>query len=136
MADWSAIRTALKTRLETITDLTVYDKYQRSEFRSPAAIVGGPVGREFQINYHVRKGPRDVAEWIVPIDVMVSGELPNMGQDELDKYLDSDGATSVAAALEGERTLGGIAHDLKVTKCEDYGIGSTTGVRFTVVILA
>jgi hypothetical protein len=98
----AAVRAGLATRLDTITGLRVYT-YPTVPNESPAAIIyldrqprkvtfGGDYEALFKVRIYLRKGT-DAAAWA-----------------EVDKYLESSGTYSVAAAIYGDTTLGGNAH--------------------------
>ena len=44
------------------------------------------------------------------------------GQETIDGYLAAAGSQSIAAALRGDRTLGGIVSTLDVSGWRDYGV--------------
>jgi hypothetical protein len=136
MASFSTLRDQLKIRLATISGLNTYDVVPEY-IQSPAAVVGAPFGREWQINYVINNGPPRVAEWIIPIRVYVGANDSITAQDRLDQYLDSTGANSIKVAIEGDRTLGGFAQTCRVTKAENYGVaGEFLSVEFRVEIIA
>lgn len=52
--------------------------------------------------------------------VVVMGRVNTRGTEEaLDAYLSGDGAASLKAAIQKDRTLGGVANDLRVTSGEN-----------------
>ena len=131
MASFISLRDGLKTRLAAITSLNVYDTIPETP-QPPAAIVGGPMGKEFQINYSGRM-PKGMTEWVIPIWVLVQPFDAVTAQDELDAYLASTGTRSIKVAIEGDKTLGGAAQTCRVAKAENY-----TGqyVEFKIEIIA
>lgn len=132
MATFAKIRDGLKKRLDTIPDLNTYDTIPEG-FTPPAAVVGGPMGKEFQINYVTRGGPKQVAEWILPIWISVGALDAETAQNLLDQYIDSTGTRSIKKAIEGDQTLDGSAQAVRITKVENY-----TGItcEFRVEVLA
>jgi hypothetical protein len=59
-------------------------------------------------------------------------------QNSLDAFCATSGATSVKAAVEGDRTLGGAAYDCRVTNMRSYGsvlISETTYLSCEFVVL-
>jgi hypothetical protein len=61
-------------------------------------------------------------------------------QSTLDTFCDPTGATSVKAAIESDRTLGGTANDCRVTDLTDYGpltVGETQylAATFSVTVI-
>jgi hypothetical protein len=119
MASFSSIRDGLKTRLATIANLNTYDVMPENPI-APAAIVGGPMGKEFQVNYVVRGAPPGVVEWILPVWIYIEAMDGETAQNLIDLYLGTTGARSVRRAIEGDRTLGGVAQSVRVTKVENY----------------
>jgi hypothetical protein len=71
----------------------------------------------------IRRGPVDydqamqggVTHWIMLVRVYVSGATDKGSQAKLDSYLDPEGSNSMKAAIESDRTLGGLISDLHVT---------------------
>lgn len=59
---------------------------------------------------------------IVPFTVEVYTGSPHdiAAQVNLDEYLEPSGGRSIKAALEADKTLGGIVDDLRVTRCRGY----------------
>ena len=134
MADYTAIRDGLATRLETIdTFLTVHATVP-SRIIAPAAVVvpGRPVA-----TYHDSMigsgGSLTVFSFELLCAVQVFAE--EFSQDTLDGLI--SGAGSVPAAIEADATLGGAATTCQVRQAIDYGViafadSEYIGARFLV----
>jgi hypothetical protein len=107
----SQVRDGLKTRLQTITGLRVYDLIP--EPVTPPCAVVGQLDLTFDID-----NARGLDQATVDIYVIVQRFSERAGQDKLDGYLAGTGATSIKAAIEGDRTLGGACQTLRVTSAE------------------
>jgi len=128
------LRTGLATRLATITGL-----------RSTATIPDNPappvaVVMPGRVNYDTAFG-RGSDEYEFTIMLIVGRVADRASQTTLDAYCASSGATSVKAAIEGERTLGGKALDCRVTAMTSQGslsIGDVTyhTAEFAVSVIA
>ena len=136
MATLTGIRTGLKTRLVTISGLSAHD-YIPDFFEPPMALVAPPE----IIDYDVTMA-RGADRYEIPVILYVTKIDAETSQDALDGYLASTGSTSIKAAIEGDRTLGGSAMDARVVSAGDYGeyeISQGTGflgVTFTVEVIA
>ena len=54
--------------------------------------------------------------------LVIAGRInERSAQSTLDAYLDSTGSTSIKAAIESDKTLGGSAHSARVTGWSGYG---------------
>tara|TARA_R110000822_G_scaffold56847_4_gene143396 strand:+ start:162 stop:560 length:399 start_codon:yes stop_codon:yes gene_type:complete len=104
----SAVRDGLKTRLQTIAGLRVYDLIP--EIPTPPCAVVGQLDFTFDID-----AARGLDQASVDIYVIVQRFSERAGQDALDAYLAGTGATSIKTAIEGDRTLGGAVNTLRVT---------------------
>lgn len=127
------VMNGIKTRLATITGLAT-SGHTPSQINGPTAIVGVPAIP----NYHVSmaRGQMDLDFDVV---VLVSAVLDQVGQEKLAGYADPTGTTSVAAAVEGDRTLGGIVDYAFVSAfrplgLEEVGLLSYYGGVFTVTV--
>jgi hypothetical protein len=54
------------------------------------------------------------------VQVIVSKVSDRNAQSNLDGYCNPSGSSSVKAALESDKTLGGLVQDLRVTEARDY----------------
>jgi hypothetical protein len=107
----SQVRDGLKTRLQTITGLRVYDLIP--EPVTPPCAVVGQLDLTFDID-----NARGLDQANVDIYVIVQRFSERAGQDKLDAYLAGSGASSIKTAIEGDRTLGGTVSTLRVTSAE------------------
>jgi hypothetical protein len=107
----SQVRDALKTRLQTISGLRVYEIIP--EPITPPCAVVGQLDFTFDID-----NARGLDQANVDIYVIVQRFSERAGQDKLDGYLAGTGATSIKAAIEGDRTLGGTCQTLRVIGAE------------------
>lgn len=116
MATVATIRDAIQDRLDTVSGLKAYDVATGAE-RMPCALVF-PAGVERMTaggNYRYR--------FVVEAWVPLSAGLRH-AQDVLDGFIDPEASTSLEAAIEADRTLGGIATSTRVDGFESYGFGA------------
>lgn len=113
----SQVRDGLKTRLQTITGLRVYDLIP--EIPTPPCAVVGQLDFTFDID-----NARGLDQANVDIYVIVQRFSERAGQDKLDAYLAGSGSSSIKTAIEGDRTLGGTVNTLRVTGAESGTYGS------------
>ena len=107
----SQVRDALKTRLQTISGLRVYELIPEP-VTPPCAIVG-----QLDFTFDIDNA-RGLDQANVDIYVIVQRFSERAGQDALDGYLAGTGSTSIKAAIEGDRTLGGTCQTLRVIGAE------------------
>ena len=118
----SQVRDGLKTRLLTISGLRAYDLIPDTV--TPPAAVVGQLDFTFDID-----NARGLDQAQVDVLVIVQRFSERSGQDLLDSYLSGSGATSIKAAIESDRTLGGAVNTLRVTGAE-AGTYESQGVEF------
>lgn len=118
----SQVRDGLKTRLQTITGLRAYDLIPDTVF-PPCAVVG-----QLDFTFDIDNA-RGLDQAQVDVLVIVQRFSERAGQDKLDAYLAGSGSTSIKAAIEGDRTLGGTVNTLRVTGAE-AGTYDSQGVTF------
>lgn len=116
MASLSAIRDGIKTRLATISGLETYDTMPDTA-NPPCAIVGVPARIEYDVTFR-----NAVARYEIPVRVFAGRVAESDSQDRLDGYISPDGLTSLRGAIDGDPTLGGVAHTVRVTEARDYGV--------------
>ena len=104
----SQIKDALKTAIQTIPGLRAYD-YQPDQVNPPFAF-----STLDEITYHGAMGAGNIVNRFT-VTVVVQRASERTAQDKLDGYLAYSGTQSVRAALEADRTLGGVVQDLIVT---------------------
>lgn len=95
----------LKARLATVSGLRTFS-YQPEQVNPPVAF---PVLDS--IDYHRAFGGGDV-QMRFTIIVIVGRYLDRVAHANLDGFLSFSGATSLRAAIEGDKTLGGVANTL------------------------
>lgn len=101
----SQVATGLAARLATITGLRT-SVYQPEQLNPPFAF---PTLN--RIEYHRAMGGGDVVmDWTV--NVIVGRYVDRNAFASLDGYLSYSGATSIRAAIEGDKTLGGVCQTL------------------------
>lgn len=106
----STVRDGLKTRLQTISGLRVYDIIP-DKVTPPSAIVG-----QLDFTFDIDNA-RGLDQASCDIYVIVQRLDARSGQNKLDEYL-SSGSKSIKTAIEGDRTLGGAVNTLRVTSAE------------------
>ena len=107
----SSVRDGIKTRLATISGLRVWDVIP-DQVTPPGAVVGQ---LDFTFDIDNARGV-DLAN--VDVYVIVQRMDARSGQNKLDGYLAGSGSSSIKAAIEGDRTLGGTVNTLRVTRAE------------------
>ena len=118
----SQVRDGLKTRLQTITGLRAYDLIPDA-IVPPCAVVG-----QLDFTFDIDNA-RGLDQAQVDVLVIVQRFSERAGQDKLDAYLAGSGASSIKAAIEGDRTLGGTVNTLRVTGAE-AGTYESQGIQF------
>jgi hypothetical protein len=101
----SQVAEGIKTRLATISGLRTFS-YQPEQVNPPVAF---PVVES--VEYHGAFGGGDV-RMRFGVFVIVGRYLDRVAHANLDGFLSYSGATSLRAAIEGDRTLGGVANTL------------------------
>lgn len=132
MASVSDLRTGLSNRLATITGLRVSPTFLDSP-KPPVAMV-----LPDRILYDLN-GSRGADTFMFMVSLLVGRADDRSAQNKIDSYL--VGATSVKAAIEADRTLGGVANTCRVTEMRNYAqviIGEIVylGVEFEVEVIA
>jgi len=105
----SQIAEGLKTRLATIPNLRT--------FSSQPENITPPIGYPIldSVEYHgAFSGGDIITNW--SIVVIVGRYTDSRAFASLDGYLSYDGATSIRLAIEGDRTLGGVAQSLVLSR--------------------
>jgi len=136
MATVAALRSGLNTRLATISNVQT-SAYMLSAPTPPYLEVAAV--EEIEYDGAMGRG-LDTYRFIVR---GYAGLVSDRGaQVKLDEFLASTGSTSVKAAIEGDRTLGGACSDLQVERVDGYqvyaaeGRGPFLGAEWTVRVLA
>lgn len=117
-----AIMGAFKTRLMTVdARLNCYDHAPGSPL-APAAF---PLVPAFSYRESMGRGTY-VLQFRVA--VLVANQLDREGQFLLAEFASQTGARSIRAALEGDKKLGGLVHDLVVDSFDPTGLEDTPGL--------
>lgn len=103
----SSIQTALGVRLATISGLRVAD-HLPEQVNPPMAVV-----QIQSVTYH-RAMAGGLSEWEFTISLVAGRMGDRPAQRTLDGWMSYDGAQSVRAAIESDKTLGGNCSTLKV----------------------
>lgn len=119
----SQVADGLKARLATISGLRTFS-YQPEQVNPPVAF---PVLES--IDYHKAFGGGDVRMQFTII-VIVGRYLDRVAHANLDGFLSFDGATSLRAAIEGDRTLGGVAQTLVMDSSLSIGALAVAEAEF------
>lgn len=106
MADVNAISDALETRLATIHGLQVASEW-KDQPNPPAAIVLPDSPFDEQTTF----AGRFTYRFRVLVITSVAASTAK-GVRALNPYLNTSGATSIRAAIDGDTTLGGLAEDI------------------------
>lgn len=138
MATIAQIMAGIETRLDTIDGLRVND-VDPTQINPPAAWVGVPDIPDYRATFGAGNAGRF---HIAPtVTVAVSAALDRVGQVKLAGYANPSGATSIAAAIEADRTLGGIVEECFVLSFRTLDIVERTeigyyGGLFTLYVIA
>lgn len=129
------IMRGIEARLETIPGLRVSD-VTPDQINPPAAIVGVPPIPAYHAT--MARGRMTVEPTVT---VLVSAAIDRVGQLALAEYANPTGAKSIAAAIEGDRTLGKVVEDCIVTSfrplgLEDVGVIGYYGGEWTLRAVA
>ena len=123
--------------MATISGVEAYSEWP-SQPVPPCAIVR-PVDGTY--NETISAGVQSIRCEIIMLAASIGSSPDSDAQRILDAYLETAGASSVRAAIEGDVTLGGAAASLAVTGFRDYGglsLGGGgpeyLGVRFDVTV--
>jgi hypothetical protein len=111
----SGVRTGLKTALETIAGLNVYD-YELELPNFPAAVVRMPEEID----------PRAVlggGNWTytIPVMLLIARNSDRSADAQLEVFLDQTGSGSVVAALRVDPSLGGACMSADVAVVNNFG---------------
>jgi hypothetical protein len=128
----SQVATGLQARLATISGLRAYN-YQPEQENPPLAY---PVLQ--QVEYHrAFQGGDVVMTW--GITAITGRWTDRTAHQLLDGYLSYSGATSIRAAIEGDRTLGGVCKTLILNQAANITALTVADanflqVQFTVIV--
>lgn len=114
---FTAVRAAVATAVTTGTGLVAHATAPGTV--NPPCVVVLPAPGVF-INYSVSMdGAADIN---LTVKLLVSSAEDTIGQTSLDAYLDYAGASSVAAAIQADQDLGGVAHAVSVDTAGNWGL--------------
>ena len=123
MASLSELRAGIAANLATIaglrTSATIPD-----QVTPPMAVV-----MPQQITYDTAFARAGGDEYEFTVTVIVGRVDERTAQNRLDAYCSGSGASSIKAAIESDKTLGGKAFDCRVTSLRNYNqiiVGDTT----------
>jgi len=117
----STVRTNLKTALQTITGMRVFD-YVPDSTNVPTNNAFAIVGQlNMNYDYTLNRGFDSATCNII---VIVGRMSEKDGQARLDGLLASSGSTSIKAAVEADKTLGGAVQTLRVVSASPGTITS------------
>ena len=131
MASITNIRTGLATRLATITGLRT--AATMPDLPNPPVAIVIPDNISFDDTFQ-----RGMDTLTFRIFLVVGRADERTAQNSLDGFCATSGASSIKAAVEGDRTLGGAAFDCRVTNMRSYGsvlISETTYLSCEFVVL-
>ncbi len=107
------IRAGLAANLAAITGVQI-SAYMLDRPEPPTIQIIGPA-----TTYDLALG-RGLDEWMIVVQGMV-GAIADIGSAVvLDRWVESSGATSVKAAIEADKTLGGKVQDVRVMSQDPY----------------
>lgn len=121
--DVTRVKVGLRDAAAAIASLTAFE-YMPDAVEPPAFGVGDVV-----IDFDETMG-RGLDSMLVTCPLVVPRATDQAGQAELDGYLQTSGPTSVKAALEVDRTLGGACQSLRVEQASGYGQYEVAGVAY------
>lgn len=115
MAEMSAIRTALATKIGNISGLrtaaTVPD-----QVNPPIAVI---IPERVTYDEAYAKG---LVVYTFIVQVVVGKVSERSAQNRLDGFVNPTGATSIKAAIEADKSLGGVVFDSRVTEMTTYTV--------------
>ena len=119
MAVLADIRVALAAALQPALDAVGGGQPSAYTLESPTPPTLWVMGPD-QIVYDMTMRRSGFDQWTMIVQGFVGSPLDKAAQVNLDLWLAPSGATSVKAAIEADRTLGGIVDDLTVTEASGY----------------
>lgn len=118
------VMTGIEARLATIPGLRTAP-YVKDSVSVPFAVVGVPDIPEYRITFG--KGRFRLTPTVT---VLVSAALDRVGQLRLAAYANPDGVSSIAAAIEGDRTLGGVVEECYVSSFRVLGMEEVGAIGY------
>lgn len=125
----------IETRLKTVAGLNTA-RYFTGQIVPPVAIVGVPP----ITNYHASMG-RGTIELEPTVHIFTASSVDLEGQRLLTEFADPTGSSSIRAAIEADKTLGGLVQDCIVREfrplnLEEFSALSYYGGVFTLQLYA
>lgn len=109
------IMTGIEERLATIDGLRTA-AYVADQINPPQAVIGVPPIPSYRLTMK-----RGLFQLEPQVFILVSAALDRIGQAALAGFANVTGPTSIPAAIEGDRTLGGIVDDCVVDSFRPLG---------------
>lgn len=127
----STLRSGLKTALQAISGLKVYEVWP-DQINTPCAII-----RPTQGTYHEAMASPGYQVVIFEVTIFVNATQKGLeiSQPLLDDYLDVASTNSLKAAIEADPTLGGAADSLIVQGWAQYGSLEVNGIYYVGAVL-
>ena len=126
MAGLSAIRQGLADRIATIDGLRARDHIP-DNIVPPMAFVNPT-----QIQYDLDNA-RGLVQYTFTVSLFASRADSRSAQNTVDEFVSTSGLKSVKAAIEGDRTLGGIVDTCRVTNVTNYVVQDANDTEFLAV---
>lgn len=114
MASISSIRSGLATRLATISGLRTSPTLPDAP--NPPIAVVMPSSVSYDDTFK-----RGMQTYVFNVLVIVGRVDERTAQNNLDAFVSSTGTSSVKLAIEGDKTLGGVVFDTRVSEMRNYG---------------
>lgn len=139
MASMSEIRQALAEAMLAVDGLRTFDALPAQPPVPCAVVTPDTVTYDYSFG-NVRRAAGLTAYDFV-ITVLVGAMSERSAQNRLDGYVSPSGDQSIKAAVETDRTLGGVVSDVRVTSMRDYvsfpnGDSTFLGAEFTAQVIA
>lgn len=130
----ASIRAGLGANIATISGLRV-STYIPDDLNPPVAVVSAPT-ITFDTAFN-----NGLTTYDFTVTVVVGRTSERTAQSKLDAYSDPSGASSIKAAIESDKTLGGASQTLRVTRTNgnsvvQVGDAIYAAVEFTVAVYA
>lgn len=124
MAGIDSIVAGIKTRLETISGLTVYLEPPESVRQTPCAIILPSTG-----NYDESMDGSTLHTVIITV-LVSKGQGYAEAQDELREYMAITGGSSIRGAINGDIDLGSAVDWSRIVRYYDYGGHEYAGEQY------
>ena len=126
MAELSAIRAGMAEAMATIPNLRVRE-FIPALITPPMAVVN-PSNIEYDLN-----AQRGLTRFVFTVSVFVVKADDRSAQKRIDPFVGVSGPQSVKAALESDRTLGGVVDTLRVQSVSNYSASDANDVDYLAV---